>query len=159
MTATSIRMVDHAALRTNQAVIIGLNLIAFVLDRPLIMAFAALAMLVGTLVKKPGFGWVYRQLLKPMGLVNPHVVQDNPEPHRFAQGVGAIVLLFSLAFFWIGAEVVAWALAWLVVALASLNLFVGFCVGCAMYYWLNRLNVPGFNHAPPEGTIPGMIPR
>lgn len=159
MAATALRKVDHAALRTNQAVIIGLNLIAFVLDRPLIIALVMLFMLGGTIVKKPGFGWIYSRILKPLGIVKPHLLDDNPEPHRFAQGFGAVVLLISLASFWVGAVVVAWALVWLVVALASLNLFAGFCVGCAMYYWLNRLNVPGFNQAPPEGTIPGMVPR
>jgi hypothetical protein len=33
------------------------------------------------------------------------------------------------------------------VALAALNLFAGICVGCLMYYWFNRLGVPGFKYA------------
>ena len=45
------------------------------------------------------------------------------------------------------ASVLGWALSWIVVALAALNLFAGICVGCLMYYWLNRLGVPGFKHA------------
>ncbi len=159
MVTTGLRKVDHAALRTNQAVIIGLNLIAFILDRPLLVALVALAMLLGTALGKPGFGWLYGRALKPLGWVKPDVLDDNPEPHRFAQGFGGVVLVLSLLFFWLGAGLVGWSLVWLVIALAALNLFGGFCVGCAMYYWLNRLNVPGFNHAPPEGIIPGMIPR
>jgi hypothetical protein len=43
--------------------------------------------------------------------------------------------------------VLGWALSWIVVALAALNLFAGICVGCLMYYWLNRLGVPGFKYA------------
>jgi hypothetical protein len=39
-------------------------------------------------------------------------------------------------------------LAWLVVTLAALNLFLGFCAGCFVYYQLNRLQVPGFDHRP-----------
>ena len=35
----------------------------------------------------------------------------------------------------------------IVVALAGLNLFAGICVGCMMYYWFNRLGVPGFKYA------------
>jgi hypothetical protein len=57
------------------------------------------------------------------------------------------------------AAILGWALAWLVIALAALNLFLGFCAGCAIYYWLHRLNVPGFVKAPPDGTLPGMRPK
>ncbi len=38
--------------------------------------------------------------------------------------------------------------AWRPSMLAALNLFVGFCVGCFVYYQLNRLGVPGFLHSP-----------
>ena len=48
---------------------------------------------------------------------------------------------------------------WLVIALASLNLFVGFCAGCAVYYWLGKLHLPGFVKTPPPGAFPGMRPR
>ena len=44
-------------------------------------------------------------------------------------------------------------------AYGALNLFAGFCAGCAVYYWLNRLQVPGFARTPPPGTFPGMRPR
>jgi hypothetical protein len=46
-----------------------------------------------------------------------------------------------------------------VVALAALNAFGGFCVGCAVYYWLARLNVPGFAKTPPAGIFPGTKPK
>jgi hypothetical protein len=46
------------------------------------------------------------------------------------------------------ATALGWALAWLVVVLAALNLFLGFCAGCFVYYQLNRLQVPGFHHSP-----------
>ena len=48
-----------------------------------------------------------------------------------------------------------WVLSWLVIVLAALNLFVGFCAGCAVYYWLHRLQVPGFSKTPPAGIFPG----
>ncbi|MGA2477407.1 MAG: DUF4395 family protein [Spirochaetia bacterium] len=53
----------------------------------------------------------------------------------------------------------AWLLTWLVIVLAAANLFLGFCAGCAVYYWLNRLQVPGFGKTPPSGTFPGMRPK
>jgi hypothetical protein len=36
----------------------------------------------------------------------------------------------------------------IVVVLAAVNLFLGFCVGCFVYYQLNKLGVPGFEYAP-----------
>ncbi len=65
----------------------------------------------------------------------------------------------SAALLFLGAAGTGWALTWLVMVLAALNLFAGFCAGCAVYYWLNRLRVPGFLKAPPAGTFPGMRPR
>lgn len=150
--------VDHTAIKTNQAVIITLNIMAFILNAPWLIGIVALAMIIGTLLKVPGFKFVYR-MLKSTGLAKPDVLLDNPEPHRFAQGFGGIVMLAGTVALFANAPVLGWGLVWLVVALAALNLFGGFCVGCAVYYWLNRLNLPGFTKSPPEGTFPGMRPK
>jgi sterol desaturase/sphingolipid hydroxylase (fatty acid hydroxylase superfamily) len=154
-----LQKVDHAALRTNQSFIIGLSIAAFVLNAAWLAALVALVMAVGTYRRVPGFGFVYQRLLKPRGWVKPDVLQDNPEPHRFAQGFGAVVLGIAVAALFLGASILGWALVWLVVALAALNLFLGFCAGCAVYYWLSRLSVPGFAKSPPPGAIPGMRPK
>jgi molybdopterin converting factor small subunit len=151
--------VDHSALRTNQALIILLSLLAFILDLPWLAAVAALAMAVGTVLAAPAFGFVYRRALRPLGLVKPDLLADNPEPHRFAQGLGAVVLFAGVLALSGGAVVLGWGLVWLVIALAALNLFVGFCAGCAVYYWLARLQVPGFSKTAPQGRFPGMRPR
>ncbi len=151
--------VDHASIKTNQATIILLLLAAFIANLPWLVALTSLVMLLGTALERPGFGFLYFGLLKPQGWLQPDVVADNPEPHRFAQGFGGIVLAAASLALFLGAGAVGWSLAWLVIALAALNLFVGFCVGCAMYYWLNRLHAPGFAKAPPAGTLPGMRPK
>lgn len=157
----ALQKVDHSAIRTNQATIITLILVAFVLNVPWLELFVGLVMLLGTLIiRRPGFGYaIYGGLLKPAGIARPDVIADNPEPHLFAQGFGGVVLVLGFLALLLGATVPGWALAWIVLALAALNLFGGFCVGCAIYYWLNRLNVPGFVKAPPAGTFPGMRPR
>lgn len=157
--AGGISQVDHSALRTNQAVIIALNLVAFVLNLPWLAGLVAMVMAVGTLLGVPGFGFLYRRILKPLGLVRPDLLEDNPEPHRFAQGLGAVVLGAGAAALYLGAVIPGWILVWLVIVLAGLNLFVGFCAGCMVYYWLGRLSVPGFVKSPPEGTFPGMRPK
>ena len=153
-----IRKVDHSALRVNQASIITLLIVAFVLNVPWLAAVVSAIMLVGTALGGPGFKWIYAGLLKPRGIVKPDVIEDNPQPHVFAQGMGGTVLLLALAGFVLGSSVAGWALTWLVVALAALNLFVGVCAGCFVYYWLVRLHLPGFGVQPPQGTFPGMRP-
>jgi hypothetical protein len=156
---TNLQKVDHSALRTNQAMIISLSIIAFILNWTWLAALVMLVMAYGTLRRQPGFRFVYSGLLKPRGFVKPDVISDNPEPHVFAQGFGAVVLLIGVVLLFAGAPVAGWALAWLVIALAALNLFVGFCAGCAVYYWLGKLRLPGFVKTPPPGTFPGMRPR
>ncbi|MGD2027434.1 MAG: DUF4395 domain-containing protein [Anaerolineales bacterium] len=155
----SLQKVDHAALRTNQAFIIALSVLAFILNLPFMAGFVGAVMLLGTLTRQPGFAFAYWRVLKPLGWVQPDVIADNPEPHRFAQGFGSVVLLGGAVFLFLEIYVLGWILVWVVIALAALNLFGGFCVGCAMYYWLNRLKVPGFTKSPPPGTVPGMRPK
>jgi hypothetical protein len=151
--------VDHNAIRTNQAFIVGLLLLAFILNLPLLVTLVGLVMLSGSLLGRPGFLPVYRGIFLPMGWVKPQVVPDHPEPHRFAQTVGSVFLLAASLAFLAGAWGLGWVLSWIVIFLASLNLFAGFCAGCFVYYWLTRLNVPGFTQSPPPDTFPGMRPK
>jgi hypothetical protein len=155
----NLQKVDHAALRVNQYTIILLNILAFVFNLPWLAGVVALVMILGTVLKTPGFGFVYRNILKPAGLVKPDVLMDNPEPHRFAQGLGGTFMLAGGLALWAGYAVLGWGLVWLVTALATLNAFGGFCIGCAAYYWLSRLSIPGFQKSPPAGTFPGMRPK
>ena len=142
------RKVDHSAIRTNQVFIISLLALAFIMDIKWLVAFVSAVMLIGTLFPNIAlFKVVYLHILKPLKLVRPDVRVDNPEPHLFAQGVGGTFLLVATVGFVTKVNVLGWALSWIVVALAALNLFAGICVGCLMYYWLNRLGVPGFKYA------------
>ena len=158
MNTSELAKVDHTAIKTNQAVIIILNIIAFIIDAPWLAGLVALAMIVGTLLMAPGFGFIYR-VFKSVGWAKPDILLDNPEPHRFAQGFGGVVMLAGALSVFAGIPFLGWGLVWLVTALAALNLFGGFCVGCAVYYWLSRLNLPGFTKSPPEDTFPGMRPK
>ena len=143
------RQVDQTALKVNQAFIIVLLMLAYVLDAVWLVAFVAVVMLLGTAVPKLSlFKQIYLKILKPAGIVKPDVILDNPEPHRFAQGFGGVVVAFSTMALLLGAHSLGWMLAAVVVFLATLNLFLGFCAGCFIYYQLNRLGVPGFAHSP-----------
>lgn len=146
---TIARKVDQSALKVNQAFIIALLILAFVLNTVWLVVFVAAVMLLGTAVPSLSlFKGFYGRVLKPAGLVRPNVITDNPEPHRFAQGFGGVVLVGAVIALFAGATPLGWALAGLVVMLAALNLFLGFCAGCFVYYQLNRLGVPGFAHSP-----------
>lgn len=142
------RKVDQSALKVNQAFIIGLLILAFVLNSVWLVAFVGAVMLLGTAVSRLSlFKSVYQHVLRPAGVVKPDIVTDNPEPHRFAQGFGGVVVALAVVALLGGATTLGWALAGLVVVLAALNLFLGFCAGCFVYYQLNRLGVPGFTRA------------
>src|SRR5512135_2237686 len=158
MTQT-LQKVDHSRLKSHQIIIVVLNVLAFILNLPILAALVALMMGIGTVLKLPGFGFAYNYVLKPRGWMKPDVLDDNPEPHRFAQLMGFVFMTAGSIALFLGATVLGWGLVWLVAALAALNAFGGFCVGCAVYYWLVRLNLPGFTKQPPAGTFPGMKPK
>ena len=143
------RLVDQSALKVNQAFIIVLLLAAFVFDNWPIAALVSAVMLLGTFVPRLSlFKRIYQQILKPLNWVRPNVIPDNPEPHLFAQGFGGSVLFLATVSILSGLSILGWVLIWLVIGLASANLFLGFCAGCFLYYQLSMRHVPGFKHSP-----------
>jgi hypothetical protein len=134
--------VDQTALKFNQASIILLLVLAFLLDAAWLVAFVAAVMVIGTLWPGAGlFKQIYARGLKPAGLLKANVIADDPQPHLFAQGLGGIFLVLSAAALWLGLLVVGWTLAAIVIALAAINLFLGFCLGCFIYYQLGRAGI------------------
>ncbi len=134
--------VDQSALRVNQASIIALLVVAFLLDQPWLVGFVAAVMIVGTWWPQAAlFKLLYTRVLKPLGWLQPRIIVDDPQPHLFAQGVGAIFLLASTLAFATGGALLGWALAWIVIVLAAVNLFAGFCLGCFLFYQLARFGV------------------
>jgi hypothetical protein len=130
---------DRSALKTNQLAIVVLTVAAFVTQVYALVAVVALIMLAGTIDPRLAlFQQLYRQILKPSGLVKPRIVTEDPAPHRFAQGLGGVVLALGALALYIGQPTLGWLLAWLVIALAFVNLVFDFCVGCQMYFLLAR---------------------
>jgi hypothetical protein len=151
MAASTIRQVDQTGLKTGQATTIILLLAGFILNSPLLVALVALAQLLSALDVPFGpYRLLYQRIVKPSGLVKPHVIPDNPEPHRFAQLLGAIMNTLATLALLAGASTLGWVFVWIVIVLANLNLWVNLCVGCMIYYQLNRFGVPGFTYAPVE---------
>ncbi len=135
--------VDHSALKVNQTGIVATVLVAFAgsyFYRPILILIPLMAvvLLLGTFAPRLAlFKQLYFKVLKPRGIVKPQPVQDRPEPHNFAQGMGGVVLSISsvllLAF-----PVAGLALALLVAVLAFVNVAFGFCLGCQIYYQLGK---------------------
>jgi len=136
--------VDHAALKVNQTGIILTVLVAFVgglFFAPLLWLIPALAivLLLGTFVPQAAlFKQLYFRVLKPAGIVKPKPVEDRPEPHNFAQGLGGVFLVVASIALIPSLEVAGLVLALLVAVLAFVNLAFGYCVGCQIYYQLGK---------------------
>jgi hypothetical protein len=135
--------VDHSALKVNQTGIITTVLVAFVgsaFARPLMLLIPLLAvvLLAGTFFPELAlFKQLYFKVLKPRGLVKPRPVQDRPEPHNFAQGLGGVFLAVATIFL-LPLPAVGLAVALLVAVLALVNLAFGYCLGCQIYFQLGR---------------------
>jgi hypothetical protein len=117
--------------------------LAFVLNQPVIVLITMLILALSALAPAVGpYRLVYRYVLLPLHILRPRIVEDDPAPHRFAQGVGAVFLLAStLVLFLTHVTVLGWVLDLIVFVLSGVNLFVGFCAGCFVYYHLGRLGV------------------
>ncbi len=140
---TMAKKVDTTALKFNQASIIVITLLGFLLNQPYLVLLVGLVLAVGTIWPQAGlFKLVYLKLLKPSGILKAHVIDDDPVPHQFSQGLGALFLLGSgVALLGFHNPVLGWGLAWLVMILAGINLVFNFCAGCFMYYQLDKLGL------------------
>lgn len=137
--------VDLSAIKVNQASIITITLLGFILNVPALAAFVGVVMVSGTAWKELAlFKQFYRRVLKPVKLTKPDVVEGPSAPHEFAQLLGGIFLLVGSSLIFTGSYFWGWMLAWVVILLAAVNLFFGFCAGCFLYYQFGKLGVPGF---------------
>src|SRR5512141_3027573 len=123
----SVKPFDRTTLRVNQAFIIALLVVGFLLNQPVFVVFVAAVMAIGTAFPQAAlFQRIYRDLLKPAKVLQPDLHEEDPAPHRFAQGMG-----------------LGWALTIIVIALAAVNLVFGFCAGCFVYFQLQRFGLMG----------------
>src|ERR1700674_5527261 len=116
------QLVDHSALKVNQTGIVATVLVAFIgsaFFRPLLVLIPLLAvvLLLGTFAPQLAlFKQVYFKILKPRGIVRPRPVQDRPEPHNFAQGLGGLFLVVSSVFLlplaWLGLAIALLVACW-----------------------------------------------
>jgi len=144
--STPTTVVDHSALKVNQTGIVATVLVAFiggVVFQPLLVLIPLLAivLLLGTFAPQLAlFKQIYFKVLKPRGIVQPRPVLDRPEPHNFAQGLGGVFLTIA-SLFLLPVPVIGLGLSLLVAVLAFVNLAFGYCVGCQIFFQLERRGV------------------
>lgn len=131
--------VDHNAIKFNQVSLTLIAVVAYLANAPWVVGFLALILAAGTVSARWGlFRIVYQRAALPLGVIRPHIVDDDPAPHRFAQGVGAAFLILSWFALVNGQLVLGWVLDLLVAVLAVANVLLNFCAGCFVYYQLRR---------------------
>lgn len=135
--------VDRNTLRTNQAAIVTLTVLAFILGLEIgrwIVFVTGLVLALGTM--HPAFALfkqLHQRVLRPAGIIGSDMHAEDPMPHQFAQALGGTMLLVAAVALFAGAAVLGWILTWIVTALAFVNLTVQFCAGCFIYYQLDRV--------------------
>jgi hypothetical protein len=106
-----------------------------------------------------GFGWglaliaagfwlrvLFGPRISPLALLSVKVLAPRMgraklvpgPPKRFAQGIGAAVSTGAAALFLAGFAPAAWILLAVLIVAASLEAFAGFCLGCAIFGFLQR---------------------
>ncbi|ULH16438.1 DUF4395 domain-containing protein [Deinococcus sp. KNUC1210] len=125
---------DLNALKFNQLTVVGVTAVAVVASQPWLAGLLGAAMLIGAVspTRSP-MRAAYRAVGPRLGL-NPDIVEESPEAHLFAQGVGGVFLLASALSGLAGLGVLSAVLGLTVIALALLNLTARICVGCLMYF-------------------------
>ena len=131
--------VDHNAIKFGQVTIVLVVALAWLFDFVWLVPLLAGVLLAN--VAWPVWGPIrlaYRYVILPLRIVRPNLVVDESAPHRFAQGVGGVLLVAAAAALYGGVAGAGWALAALVAALAAVNVLWNFCAGCFLFYQLRR---------------------
>jgi hypothetical protein len=137
---SNVPRVDTNQGKFTQGSTVLLTALAFLFNLPILILLTLVVMAWAVLFPAANpYRWLYQYIVIPLGLLKPRIVEDDPIPHRFAQGVGVVFLLAaSIVLFFTHALVLGWTLDIIVFVLAGINLTIGFCAGCFVYYQLGR---------------------
>lgn len=153
--------IDHAGIKTGQLLGIATLVSAFISGRwEPVAALSAIFLISFFFFEYGPFTLVYRWILKPLGIVKPDRRIDNAQPHRFGQAVGAVSAALAAAALYYDYTMLGWGLVWVLIVLTAVS-YLGWCIGCFIYYQMNRLGLRGFfRHSPTDaGVVLGARPR
>lgn len=153
--------VDHAEIKLGQIFTMLMSVAAFALSEPKwLIALGAIFLITGVFRPFSPFVLIYRYVVRPLNVVRSDYRLDNIQPHAFGQLIGAVTVAIAVALLYMGYNTAGWAIVWILVALTLVS-YLGWCIGCFMYYQLNQLGLKGFfRHAPTDDSVTlGQRPR
>lgn len=132
--------VNEKAARSVAALVVVLAVTVLVTGSPWLLALLALGFWarVASGPRFSVFGQLATRVIAPR-LGAPRLVPGPPK--RFAQGIGAVLTTGALAALLLGAPLLAWVLLGALVVAASLEAFLGLCLGCLIFGRLQRAGV------------------
>jgi hypothetical protein len=132
--------VNEKAARTVAAGVVTMVVLAEITHSPLFLIILLYGF-VARVAAGPKFsplGQFATRVVSPR-LGDPKTVSGKPK--RFAQGIGSVFSLVTLALYLFGAPSVAFDLLWILGAFALLESAFGICVGCKIFAILERLGI------------------
>jgi hypothetical protein len=136
------RMIDPRGHRFGAA-ISGLLLIgSFLLNAPIgvAVALASIGVSAAFGLRWSVYGMAWRRIARALRL--PPTQPEHEYPPRFAQTLGSVALILSLASFALGAPTLGWVFTLAVAGLQGLLAVTGYCLGCRLYFlrwWVPNL--------------------
>lgn len=131
--------VNEVAVRVTAAGVASMALMAVALRRPeplIVLTYGFVARAAAGPRISP-LALLSTRVITPRLGLSPRLVPGPPK--RFAQALGATVSALTLvSYYALGWHVAAFALAGIMVVLATLESALGFCVGCKIHAWLVR---------------------
>ena len=88
-------------------------------------------------VQRTPAAYLFKTLVRPRLAAPAHL--EDPQPPRFAQGVGLVFALVGLVGYLSGATLLGAVATGFALAAALLNAVFGFCLGCEMYLLIRRI--------------------
>jgi len=153
--------VDHAEIKLGQLLTILIASLALLYQHtPPLFLLGGIFLLSGTVRVISPFSMLYRWVVSPLGIMRSDYRLDTIQPHKFGQLIGALTVMLALGLIEYGAPVAGWVVV-AVLILLTVTSYAGWCIGCFLYYQLNRFGLRGFfRYAPRDkGVFPGMRPR
>ncbi len=140
----AIGKVDRNAIKFNSVNTALIAAAAFLFNAAWLVGVQALVLAASVAWPQWGlFRLLYQRVVLPLDWLKPNLIEDDPAPHRFTQGVASAFLALSWGALTAGFSSLGWTLAWIVVVLATIYVVSDFCAGCFVYYQLRRFGVIG----------------
>ncbi len=128
------RMIDPRGHRFGAGASAVILIVAIATNLPLLVLVALLSIGVSAAfgLRYSVYGAIWRRIVRlaHLGPAEP----EHEYPPRFAQTLGSVALILSLASFAVGQPTIGWGLALGVAGLQTLLAVTGYCLGCRLYF-------------------------